>query len=130
MKYITLEMTPYTDVIDEADFDDPWDKDDTITTWSFGEAELISNKKYGAFPVDDSFEDAHKVYLVVAIWSTGDSFHQATADSAEIFGAFTNREEAETEAERLRNATKDEKYLPWHGYFESLEEVRIVKRVL
>lgn len=61
------------------------------------------------------------VHLVIAVWSTGDSFGHDSGAHSECFGVFKTKEEADKKCKELELDTKSP--LPWLGYFENLESV-------
>lgn len=132
MTKIYLEMTGHTHVTRDGDPDDRWDGDDTSTDWSFGEVSLSHDNSYWRESFETNFDvkPGDPIVLVVAVWSTGDSFHRADGEYAEVFGAFKTREEATAYAAKLRGNEDIDVYRPWLGYFESLDEVEVLGRVV
>lgn len=78
--------------------------------------------------------------VVWAVWSSGDSFGHADGSSSEAFGIFTDIKSAEQFRQALSAAKEQSKdttltttdgqvftigYLPWFGYFESLDDIRV-----
>lgn len=80
-----------------------------------------------------------RALVVWAVWSTGDSFGQSRGGQAEAFGIFTDINSADELQKALEsyNGTEDLNlttsdgqvfkisYVPWLGYFESLDTVRV-----
>ena len=81
-----------------------------------------------------------RALIVWAIWSTGDSFGRSAGSNAEAFGIFTDIKSADelkealelhTDCDNERSLTTSDGqefkigYMPWDGYFESLDGVRI-----
>lgn len=123
MNNITLKYDKYTTVSREPDMNDDWDRGDTETSWSFYRP-ILSNgySGIGDYPADINLGD--QCFVVVAVWSTGDSFGWDGDSDAEIFGAYSTHKEAQ---ERLEELERDESgQVPWNGYFESLSYVEIV----
>jgi len=88
-----------------------------------------------SFPTDFEVAQGDRVFVVIAIWSTGDSFSNSDQGKAEIFGIFDNANAALAFQEKLA-ASRDYEYdhekaqnnYPWHGYFERLDEVMTIVR--
>lgn len=76
--------------------DDSWDRGDTDTSWHFGGISLAKPVgEYEYIEVDDDFDVTGNIYLVLAVWSTGDSFGNDNGACCEIFAAYNIREDAE-----------------------------------
>lgn len=126
---IYLEATPHVD--------EGYDEGSTETTWKFGRISASSSgSEY--IETDRDFQIGQKLFLVVAVWSTGDSFANHYGDRMEIFAVYDDIHLA-VEAEKLLSETTiplilpegfEVRYLPWRGYFESLDYVRIVEGTL
>lgn len=124
---IYLEATPYVD--------EDYDEGSTETTWSFGRIHASTSSVSEYIETDRDFQIGQKLFLVVAVWSTGDSFANHYGDRMEIFTVYDDIHLA-VEAEKLLSETTiplilpegfEVRYLPWRGYFESLDYVRIVE---
>lgn len=106
-------------------------------TWdnSFGYIRQ-SQYEYG-FPSTLKFERGEEVIVVWAVWSSGNSFGNASGSGREVFGLFKDPKSARQLQEKLESITeyretfitKDKQihdlYIPWSGYFESLDCVHI-----
>jgi hypothetical protein len=137
-----LSTSCYTTNTREPYSDDSWDRGDTERSWHFGGISLEKPVgEYEYIEVDDDFDTTGNIYLVLAVWSTGDSFGNDGGACCEIFAAYNIREDAE-EAERLllrASAGNDMfkglelpdgfklSYIPWMGYFKSLDYITIVE---
>lgn len=130
MKYVRIDADRCVQVTECANTDDPWDRDNTHTYWTFGSLWLDDESSYGeSTPVcDDEFKRGDLCYAVVAVWSTGDSFGYDSASCMGLMEVFDNREAAEALKEKYENGSSSE--LPWGGYFENLDYVKIVHGVL
>lgn len=132
---LTLLKDRYEITEREADSDDSWDRGDTQTTWSFNEVLLGDDVGYGrgeTFETKDDYNVGDTICLVIAVWSTGDSFGHDRDACSEVFGAFKTIEEAEEFEKKLRGKedimVEDSDYplyRPWTGYFESLSYIEI-----
>jgi hypothetical protein len=133
---IYLEADSYSTVTYEADTDDKWDRDSTERTWSFGKISASSGFDY--IETDRDFQIGQKLFLIVAVWSSGDSFGYDGGEYMEIFAVYDDVNLA-VEAEKLLSETTiplilpegfEVRYLPWRGYFEKLDYVQIVEGTL
>jgi len=128
----------------DADTDDEWDRGDTHTSWTFGDAYVSDDKKYGEYiEVDFDVKRGDTVYLIGVIWSDGDSFGHDDCSRFELFAAYKDKDKA-LEAVKILEDTStgswDKKiklpdgyeltYIPWNGYFESLDSVELFERVI
>lgn len=128
---IWLSTKSYTEETSTPDPNNMWDRASTDTTWSFGGL-YLSNKRRG---YEDLNYDSHKpykigdiVYVIVAVWSDGDSFGYDRGSNAEIFGVFSTYKEAEDCVTKLKKKRGYD--VPWNGYFESLDYLEIIGGVL
>jgi hypothetical protein len=139
VKYLHLNTESYTDVTRDSDPDDRWDADDTSTSWSLRGIMLSDVDGQHALPADFPVEIGDTVYVVYAIYSTGDSFHCADGEYLEVIsfhkdraranrnmaaanGPHASRHEMTIEFE---NGKKITRHCPWDGYFESLDRVDV-----
>jgi hypothetical protein len=139
VKYLHLNTESYTDVTREADPDDEWGADDTNTSWSLRGIMLSDTDGQHALPADFPVEIGETVYVVYAIYSTGDSFHHADGEYLEVLSfhkdsarAYRNKAAAEGPRKDRHDMTiefdsgaKVQRYCPWDGYFESLDRVDV-----
>lgn len=136
---IVLGAVVYVEETSTPNPDDEWDRASTATSWSFHDiVEVMKEEDYK--PSDYyyhseqyltykiGFEPPEKLWLVIPVWSTGDSFGHDDCARAEIFGAYATKEEAKQRQDDLNkgNAGFGE-YIPWDGYFESLDYVSVVE---
>lgn len=134
---INLDFTQ--EVSNVADSDDPWDQDDVSTIWFIPSEFTVTENMdgWGEFlPLNFTPEKGKVYFLVYAIYSNGDSFHHEENGGCELIGLYTDMEEAERNAEILRrsnefsekitvNGTEMTVSLPWQGFFEDLECVKV-----
>lgn len=139
VKYLHLECRGYTEVTREADPDDSWGADDTSTSWSVDGVSLSDKDGQHALPADFPVEVGDTVYVVYAVYSTGDSFHRADGEYLEVLSfhknsaiAYKNKESADGPRKdrhemtiEFDNGKKIKRYCPWDGYFESLNYVSV-----
>lgn len=143
MTQLYLEKEAYCSVTRTADEDDGWDRDSTSTSWSFGPIHLNENGNWmESFNTDFDVNAGDVVYVVVPVWSTGDSFGNDEGSNSEVFGCFKTFEEANNFKNELESPKETgdyslkykigdrEIYIPWGGYFESLDYIEIVSGVV
>ncbi|QIG69422.1 hypothetical protein EVB79_052 [Rhizobium phage RHph_N3_13] len=138
--YLEDHETTYT--TREPYSDDEWDNGDSQTDHFFGDAYLEEKKERWDEYIevsDGEYQRGDTVHLVVVVYSTGCTFGSNGGACVEIVSAhkeFENAMEAEEivsncdgGAIELPDGYKID-YIPWLGYFESLDYVNILTRVL
>jgi hypothetical protein len=65
-----------------------WDRDDTDSSWSFNHVEVVTEKDSWDFAVPFDVKVGDTVYVVAAIYSTGDSFGHDDRYYCEYIDAF------------------------------------------
>lgn len=74
-------------------------------------------------PKDIELKAGETYWVVMAEWSTGDSFGCYSNSGYECFGIFDSQFKALQEKERLEG---DESHsVPWNGYFDCLENITV-----
>lgn len=131
----------------EADPEDRWDRNDTAASWTFNHVSIVKENEYWDVAVPFEVKEGDWIYIVAAIYSTGDSFGHDEAACCEYIDAFVDKHRADDCARAMEFTLKSyndrtEKkavwareddsigkldYVPWNGYFESLDEVRCEK---
>lgn len=114
-----------------------WDNGETCSYWYFTGVSLSKDlRRWESYDLDFEVGSGDTIWLVIAIWSTGDSFGYDEASSMDIMGGFKTKEEAEALADDLRGKTEPDyskdynEWLPWHGYFDSLYAVKVEEFVV
>jgi|GEM_PF-4240453 len=125
-----FEKTSFSHVTKEADTSDEWDRDDTSTEWSFGRLGLTKRQYEESFPVSFDVKAGDIVFAVVAVWSTGNSFSHDEQHCSELFGIFKDANEALEFEKALKNKSVPDIYYPWDGYFESLDYIELLTRIV
>lgn len=103
--------------------------------------EIVETHSYPDVVTSLDFQHGQNAFVVWAVYSTGDSFGRAECSSSEVFGIFEDYKSASELKEALRSFNKRRKgtrldvttsdgqkftdYVPWTGYFESIEYVEI-----
>lgn len=124
--------------------DDQWDRGDTETDWEVSGVEIVdSEKDHYDVMADFKVKPGDRIWLVYAIYSTGDSFGNDRGSSIEFFTAHKNEEIASDNGEILARMSKSDSHynfnaaitldsglrmvvhVPWMGYFEGLDNVHV-----
>lgn len=121
-----------------------WEERYSITVGE--EAKLLKNRSSWGddVPCPEGVKVGDTVYLVFAIWSSGDSFGMAHGGSSDAVGAYRTAEEAERVAAILRKGDRSGDYetrtaaeildgngrpyrycKDWMGYFDSLNSIEV-----
>lgn len=116
--------------------DDGWDRANTSTT-HYIEGFKVSEEYYD-LPIDFTPEYDTVYFLLYGVYSTGDSFEFDESRGIEFLGLYGKRETADLNLERIEAFTdigpitlltdfgiNYDIYIPWNGYFERLEYLRI-----
>lgn len=130
----------------QADPNERWDADDTCTNWNVERLYLISIDGDGDVIADFAVSAGDLLYLVYAVYSTGNSFGSDTNAAIDFISVHRTEEQAKAVQQVLRD--KKSKYdkrgnfdwtalipldsgvifpyhCPWLGYFESLTDVYV-----
>lgn len=124
--YIGVNATEHVSETSEPDPNDRWDRASTCTDWTINGIKVSRKEGYQLLPIE--IDAGHPVYVVYAIWSTGDSFGHDENYGCEAMAVLPTREEADKEVARLKEV-KDYS-VPWNGYFESLTTIDIVSGIV
>lgn len=139
---IALLGTKFTEVSEDYDHDNEWARGDTSTQWDISAAVpigLVENKE----DILDTIDTNHtgECYLVYIIYSTGDSFGHDYSYFLELIWVFSSQYLAEKAAKQIYEhdrydanvvleidfGIRKEFYPFWIGYFETLEQVKIIE---
>ena len=137
---IYLEDDELTYRTREPNSDDEWDNGDHQTDHNFGDAFLCEGNRWEDYieVSDGDFNIGDEVHLVVVVYSTGCTFGFDNGRCVEILSAHKDYNNAVL-AEKIVEGAETHcnlpdgyklTYLPWKGYFESLDYVSIVTRTL
>lgn len=130
----------------EARSDDEWDRDDTATDWNFRNVYIVDENSSWDLVLPFDVKQGDDVWVVAAVYSTGDSFGHDRGYCVEYIDGFLDKHKArdcaraieatqksfddrtDKEAKWIREDGTEGKldYVPWNGYFESLDEVHCV----
>lgn len=122
MSFLKFDVSVETWVIRHGDPDDEWDNDSTDGIVEVTEYNLVKEDGYHVLETAFDVAPGDSVWLVWAQYSTGDSFGSYGAQY-ELCGVFNDEIEAGIEAERLESV--DDYSVPWKGYFESLDFIKV-----
>jgi len=126
--YVTYEMNCFEDTSNHygpGAYDYEWStRYDPELTAVYSEFPENFQFSYEKFSVDF---DSTEVYVLAVVYSSGDTFGNSSGNLA-IVGIYETIEQArEIEKSILSNTFDPEKYHPWGGYFERIEEIKIEK---
>lgn len=133
----------YREYITRHATEDQWDRDDTARDWHFRNVYIVDKNAAFDLVVPFDLKPGDDVWVVLAIYSTGDSFGRDDRYSVEYIDGFMDKHKARdcaraVEATEKRwddHTDKDAnwiredgsagklEYVPWNGYFESLDNV-------
>ena len=135
---ISLKFDTYSDNLGGYDPEDSWSRDSYAYSWDF--RGIVKGNSYPSTSIND-YKPDEKIYVIYAIYSTGDSFGHDPDANCEVIGATHNSELAYKIKEFIHKdcTNKDTEYnydlhdiegikfhtYPWKGYFESLSYVRV-----
>jgi hypothetical protein len=136
MTYLHLNVSKFTWETRQADPYVRYDRADTVTQWDVHGISLSDKDGEYALPVDFPVQVGDKVYVVYAIYSSGDTFHRDVSSNFEVISFHKNYDIAMKNQEALQELHKNaqmqieydsgavvKRYCPWDGYFESLDNV-------
>lgn len=142
--YLSVNSSCHEYVTREGNREDPWDRDDTSCDWSFHDVSIVgSNSSFDLIAPFD-LKSGDRVWVVLAVYSTGDSFGHDDRACCEYIDVFLDENKAldcvraiektsgsrwddntEYASKWVREDGSEGKldYVPWNGYFESLDFV-------
>lgn len=137
--YVKYNSDKYT--TREADADDEWDRGNTTSKHVLEYISLAAESAYSTVTYPGEVKVGEKIYLLYAVYSTGDSFGHDEDACIELISVHKNLDVARFNYETIKNNT-DKRYdvqlelsqdngqtwkmsPPWNGYFESLSYLKI-----
>jgi hypothetical protein len=141
MTQLRVIYTSHTETAREPDTKDKWDRGDTRTEHSV--ESLVIGEDHHNLTIDGDVNLGDELWVVYAIWSTGDSFGTDFCQEIEFITAHRHESVAEHNASVLRNlgswahdpvsradgmlalddGTMMKYHAPWAGYFDHLDNV-------
>lgn len=132
MTYLKFEVDQRSWNVGGHDPDDEWSRDSYDGEASVVSAQLAKVDGYDTLGTEHNFNVGDVCYLVWAQYSTGDTFGR-DGGKYELLEVWPTREKAE-ERKKFYEELTDERsldvgqaigYVPWLGYFESLDYVEV-----
>ena len=135
MTYIKVNTTSHEHITRQADSDDSWDRGDTVRDWHFNYVSIVKEDDWFDLIVPFDLSKGDTVFVVAAIYTTGDSFGTDVRAHVEYIDAFLSVEKAKECYNQITGSNTKVKwiredgseatlgYVPWIGYFESLDYV-------
>ena len=127
MKFVEFDVEQESWITRERDPDDMWDRDSTDGSVNVRDAKLVNEQTWDSLPVPDSVTHGDTIYLVWAMYGTGDSFG-SDGGNYELLEVCTTKEAADER--KLHYETVKDFSVPWNGYFEWLQFLDIEEFVL
>lgn len=127
MMFIKFEVEQEEWVTREANPNDEWDRGCTDGSATILSATLVDKDSYNTLVAPDGVQKGDTIYLVWALYGTGDSFG-SYGGKYELLEVCSSREEAEDRRTHFENVT--DYSVPWNGYFEWLESLNIEELTL
>ncbi len=122
MTFLKIEVNTEKYNIGGYDPDDSWSRDSYDGGAWVESVQLADKDGYNHWDTIEDVSVGDFVWVVLAVYSTGDSFGK-DGGQCEIFLVTKNREEAYAKKEFLEQV--EDYSVPWFGYFESLQEIKI-----
>lgn len=122
MAYLKFDVEVNNWVTHEADPEDRWDRDSTDGSVEVLRCHLSREDCYNALPAAFEVKVGDTAWLVWAQYSTGDSFGR-DGGQYELCGVFGSEAAAKAEEERLQKV--NDYSVPWNGYFENLDFIKV-----
>jgi len=119
---VKFDVDVMTWITSNGDPDDKWSRDSTDGSVSIHGARIVKTDAHDALTIDKELSVGDVVFLVWAQYSSGDSFCQ-NGGNYELLELLTDSTEAFARKKHYEE-TKDYS-VPWTGYFEHLDFVRI-----
>ena len=132
--YITLNVSSTTVINDDGENStEPYSYRGTSdTTWNIYNCSLTAKRDNYSVDAPDNVKKGDIVHITYAVYSTGDSFGYDNGNCLEVIGCNKNKEIAESNKISAKAGvfvTDDGEevkfYVPWNGYFESLDYVDV-----
>lgn len=120
--HIAFDIQQDIESLGGFDPDDSWSRDSTDGTVTVHGARRVDKDRYGTLSVAGDIAAGTPVFLVWAQYSTGDSFG-SDGGQYELLEVLTDKTAAEARAAFYRSVT--DYSVPWNGYFENLDFVRV-----
>ena len=136
----------YVDVVTTSenhggyDPDISWSRDSTSSSHTLYDVyDSEHSRSYYLEEVPVNFEPSKGdiVYVLHAQWSTGDSFGFDNGYGHEVIAIYTDKDMAWRDKDKLEAGSGSVDleagfpwYIPWNGYFESLDWIKIEERVV
>lgn len=131
MTNLFFEVSSYGEISREADPDDKWDRASTYNEHTLERVSLKGPSAYELCPVGFDVKAGDVVHVLHAQWSTGDSFGHDEGYNYEVIGVYQDKETATRDLVHVKNdepGNLEAGYpwaVPWNGYFESLDWIKV-----
>lgn len=138
MTRIRVNADSYTEQVTEPTGDD-WDWGETVTDHCINNFQVVKENEHSHLVVNLDPKPGVPYYLLYAVYSTGDSFGWDAGKCIEFIELYQSFEKAEENMDKLNCDQSSEVkiesetgevynfFIPWNGYFESLDHVGVEK---
>lgn len=124
MQYLKIEVSVETKNIGGDDPDDYWSRNSTTGDVDVVSVSIIEEDSYDMIATDDNYKVGDTVYILHAVYTTGDSFGR-DGGNYELLGAYKTLDAAKSALVHFENI--NDYSVPWIGYFESLDNIKITE---
>jgi hypothetical protein len=127
MSFIRIDINSTYECLGGYDENDSWSRDS-----SSGDAEVVGvsvadKRAYDVWETKEEITNGDTVYIVLAVYGTGDSFGSDGGQS-EVFLVTKDEQKAKDKIKYLEGVT--DYSVPWNGYFEWLQEIKLSTHVV
>jgi hypothetical protein len=105
------------------DESDPWSRDSYSGDCWLNNVSIVSTDEYDTIETLEDYAIGDEVFIVWAVYTTGDSFG-TDGGNYELISAHKTYEDAEKSAQ-IADSENSPFSRPWCGYFESLDSMNI-----
>lgn len=138
--HLHIDKDSYCEQIREPE-SDIWDRGDSSTSYTLNSVVICDPSKSYDLMYDGNLTIGERLYVVYAIYSTGDSFGIDEDGCIDFISVHKDSKIAEANVKLLTTCKEGIKimldggypmryYPPWLGYFESLSYVRIFESII
>lgn len=120
--YIKFDVQVETYNIGGYDPEDSWSRDSTEGSCYVTGATIVEKDGYDTLGVEEDISRGDTIYLVWAEYTTGDSFG-SDGGNYELLEVFIDKQMAWDRVSYWENIS--DYSVPWNGYFEYLDGVRV-----
>ena len=127
MTFIKVEVNSVSE--NEGGFDEnyKWSRDSTSGDAWVESVSVADKRAYDVWETEEEIISGDTVFVVLAVFGTGDSFGSDGGQS-EVFLVTKDEQTAKDKIKYLEGVT--DYSVPWNGYFEWLQEIKLSSHVV